>query len=63
MPFGLTRVEVTGPVDQRPRAQPCESFGAYVRSQRQRAQLTLRQPAELASVSNPYLSQSSTAGR
>jgi transcriptional regulator with XRE-family HTH domain len=57
MPFGLTRREVTGPVDQRPRAQLYESFGAYVRSQRQLAQLTLRQAAELASISNPYLSQ------
>jgi transcriptional regulator with XRE-family HTH domain len=34
-----------------------ESFGAYVRSQRQLAQLTLRQAAELARISNPYLSQ------
>ena len=33
------------------------SFGAYVRSQRQLAQLTLRQLAELSSISNPYLSQ------
>jgi len=44
-------------VDQRPRARLYESFGAYVRSQRQLAQLTLRQAAELASISNPYLSQ------
>ena len=35
----------------------CEAFGAYVRSQRQLAQLTLRQAAELARISNPYLSQ------
>jgi transcriptional regulator with XRE-family HTH domain len=34
-----------------------ESFGTYVRSQRQLAQLTLRQAAELARISNPYLSQ------
>lgn len=34
-----------------------DAFGAYVRSQRQLAQLTLRQAAELASISNPYLSQ------
>lgn len=33
------------------------AFGAYVRSQRQLAQLSLRQTAELASISNPYLSQ------
>ncbi len=33
------------------------SFGAYLRSQRQLAQLTLRQLAELSSISNPYLSQ------
>jgi transcriptional regulator with XRE-family HTH domain len=34
-----------------------EAFGAYVRSQRQLAQLSLRQAAELARISNPYLSQ------
>ena len=34
-----------------------DAFGAYVRSQRHLAQLTLRQVAELASISNPYLSQ------
>jgi len=33
------------------------AFGAYVRSRRQLAQLTLRQVAKLASISNPYLSQ------
>jgi transcriptional regulator with XRE-family HTH domain len=34
-----------------------EAFGSYVRSQRQLAQLSLRQAAELARISNPYLSQ------
>ena len=34
-----------------------DAFGAYVRSQRQLAQLTLRQAAGLARISNPYLSQ------
>jgi transcriptional regulator with XRE-family HTH domain len=38
-------------------AQLYDAFGAYVRSQRQLAQLTLRQAAELARISNPYLSQ------
>jgi transcriptional regulator with XRE-family HTH domain len=33
------------------------ALGSYIRSQRQLAQLSLRQLAELASVSNPYLSQ------
>ena len=37
--------------------QMYDAFGAYVRSQRRLAQLTLRQAAELASISNPYLSQ------
>jgi transcriptional regulator with XRE-family HTH domain len=32
-------------------------FGAFVRSQRELARLTLRQAAELARISNPYLSQ------
>ncbi len=39
------------------RVQLYQDFGAYVRSQRQLARLTLRQAAELASISNPYLSQ------
>lgn len=34
-----------------------EALGAYVRSQRLLAQLSLRQAAELARISNPYLSQ------
>jgi transcriptional regulator with XRE-family HTH domain len=38
-------------------AQMYDAFGAYVRSQRHLAQLSLRQAAELASISNPYLSQ------
>ncbi len=42
--------------DDRPE-QPWDAFGAYLRSQRQLAQLSLRQLAELTKVSNPYLSQ------
>lgn len=34
-----------------------EAFGAYIRSQRRLAQLTLRELSDLAHVSNPYLSQ------
>ncbi|MCY4258375.1 MAG: helix-turn-helix transcriptional regulator [bacterium] len=34
-----------------------EAFGAYLRSQRKLAQLTLRELSDLAQVSNPYLSQ------
>lgn len=34
-----------------------EALGAYIRSQRQLADLTLREMAELTHVSNPYLSQ------
>jgi len=34
-----------------------ESLGAFIRSQRQLANLSLRQLAELTSLSNPYLSQ------
>jgi transcriptional regulator with XRE-family HTH domain len=34
-----------------------EAFGAFVRTQRQLAKLSLRELAELARVSNPYLSQ------
>jgi len=34
-----------------------EALGAFIREQRQRANLSLRQLAELTSLSNPYLSQ------
>ena len=34
-----------------------EAFGSFVRTQRQLAKLSLRELAELARVSNPYLSQ------
>jgi transcriptional regulator with XRE-family HTH domain len=44
-------------VPDRPRGQTYVAFGDYVRSQRKLAQLTLRQAAELARISNPYLSQ------
>jgi transcriptional regulator with XRE-family HTH domain len=36
---------------------PWETFGQYLRSQRQLAQLSLRQLADLTRISNPYLSQ------
>ncbi len=34
-----------------------ETLGAFIREQRKRANLSLRQLAELTSLSNPYLSQ------
>jgi transcriptional regulator with XRE-family HTH domain len=34
-----------------------EALGAFIREQRQQAHLSLRQLAELTSLSNPYLSQ------
>jgi transcriptional regulator with XRE-family HTH domain len=34
-----------------------EALGAFIREQRMRANLSLRQLAELTSLSNPYLSQ------
>jgi transcriptional regulator with XRE-family HTH domain len=37
--------------------EPWDTFGSYLRSQRQLAQLSLRQLADLTKVSNPYLSQ------
>jgi len=36
---------------------PWAAFGAYLRTQRQLAQLSLRQLADLTRISNPYLSQ------
>jgi transcriptional regulator with XRE-family HTH domain len=39
------------------RTDQLRTFGAFVRAQRQLANLSLRQMSELAEVSNPYLSQ------
>jgi transcriptional regulator with XRE-family HTH domain len=39
------------------RDQQLHAFGAFIRAQRQLANLSLRQMADLAHVSNPYLSQ------
>ena len=36
---------------------PLPDLGAYLREQRENAQLSLRQLADLAGISNPYLSQ------
>ncbi len=57
-PTAAPSTDETGepPTDERPEA-PWDSFGAYLRSQRQLAQLSLRQLADLTKVSNPYLSQ------
>ena len=43
--------------DRQETDQPWDAFGTYLRSQRQLAQLSLRQLAALTKVSNPYLSQ------
>jgi transcriptional regulator with XRE-family HTH domain len=40
-----------------PWAAQRDALGAYIRSQRKLAKLSLRQLAELTSLSNPYLSQ------
>jgi transcriptional regulator with XRE-family HTH domain len=39
------------------RLDPVAAFGDYVRSQRKLAQLSLRQLADMTSLSNPYLSK------
>ena len=45
-------------MDQKPAGNaPWDAFGIYLRNQRQLAQLSLRQLADLTKVSNPYLSQ------
>jgi transcriptional regulator with XRE-family HTH domain len=45
-------------VDEKPAGTaPWDAFGGYLRNQRQLAQLSLRQLADLTKVSNPYLSQ------
>jgi transcriptional regulator with XRE-family HTH domain len=44
-------------VRRAPHSHAQERFGAYVRSQRQLARLSLRQAAAIARISNPYLSQ------
>ncbi|WP_106848625.1 helix-turn-helix domain-containing protein [Blastococcus sp. Marseille-P5729] len=38
-------------------SDPIEGLGAFIRTQREQAKVSLRQLAELADVSNPYLSQ------
>jgi transcriptional regulator with XRE-family HTH domain len=38
-------------------AQPADALGAFIRSQRELAQLSLRQLAEMTKLSHPYLSQ------
>ncbi|MEQ8719035.1 MAG: helix-turn-helix transcriptional regulator [Acidimicrobiales bacterium] len=43
--------------DAEPGANPDDRFGEYLRGQRKLANLTLRQLADMAGVSNPYLSQ------
>ena len=43
--------EATGPND------PLKALGRYIKEQRTQAELTLRELAERADVSNPYLSQ------
>lgn len=43
--------------DAEPGASPDDRFGEYLRGQRKLANLTLRQLADMAGVSNPYLSQ------
>jgi transcriptional regulator with XRE-family HTH domain len=43
--------------DRDDRGGELHSLGAFIRAQRQLANLSLRQMAELAHVSNPYLSQ------
>jgi transcriptional regulator with XRE-family HTH domain len=43
--------------DRDERDDELHSLGAFIRAQRQLANLSLRQMAELAHVSNPYLSQ------
>jgi transcriptional regulator with XRE-family HTH domain len=40
-----------------PRDEQLHALGAFIRAQRQLANLSLRQMADLAHVSNPYLSQ------
>ena len=43
--------------EERPDGEELSAFGAYLRSQRRLAQLTLRELSELTDISNPYLSQ------
>lgn len=50
----------TRPVDEEESKEPTKAVGAigdFIREQREQAQVSLRQLARLAGVSNPYLSQ------
>ena len=55
--MGEVGAAVTGERDEEREDGAWDTFGGYLRSQRQLAQLSLRQLAELTKVSNPYLSQ------
>jgi transcriptional regulator with XRE-family HTH domain len=59
-PEGVARMNTDqNPVEQVGQAvgQAVEDIGAYIRTQREGAQVSMRQLAKLAGVSNPYLSQ------
>jgi transcriptional regulator with XRE-family HTH domain len=67
-PDRVTDPQVTGPqvTDSPPNAveqvgqtvgRAVEDIGGYIRSQREGAQVSMRQLAKLAGISNPYLSQ------
>ena len=43
--------------DAEPAPHDLRDVGAFIRSQRERAEMSIRKLAELADVSNPYLSQ------
>lgn len=53
----LTLASTLGPVAKLNVGKAVEDLGGYLREQRREARLSLRQLAEQAGVSNPYLSQ------
>jgi len=55
--YGLSLVRETEMTVPDPWGAQMEALGAFIRSQRKLARLSLRQLAELTSLSNPYLSQ------
>jgi transcriptional regulator with XRE-family HTH domain len=50
-------IEVTEAIDETPLDGALHDVGAFIREQRERANLSLRRLADRAGISNPYLSQ------
>jgi transcriptional regulator with XRE-family HTH domain len=55
--YGGIDIQLSGAIVTDPWDAQMKALGTFIRSQRERANLSLRQLAELTTLSNPYLSQ------